>query len=234
MLNMNFVPDDYVQNNRSQKINLIYLGLFAVVMAGMTAFFVSIKLRERSCEAEAKLLSERIGQMQEKLKQIDNFQAKRREIMKTALTTMELLEPVPRSVLMALLTNNLPQGVSLTKVKFEQKQVSNDTAKKTKSISKFQKKSAQTKETLRTHAPLLQQNLRQTKIFLQGIAPSDLQVADYINLLSNSRLLDNVAMIESREIKEDDTVLRQFTLTAEVDKEKYVINEDIKDIRKKS
>ena len=233
MLNINFVPDDYVQNNRSQRINLIYLGLFAMVMAAMTAFFVSIKLRERTCEAEAKLLSKRISQMQERLKQIDNFQTKRREIMKTALTTMELLEPVPRSVLMALLTNNLPQGVSLAKVKLEQKKVSNNTAK-TKSTSKFQKKSTQAKEIPRTQAPLLQQNLRQTKIFLQGIAPSDLQVADYINLLSNSRLLDNVAMVESKETKEDDIILRQFTLTAEVDKEKYITKDDIKQIRKKS
>ena len=35
MLNINFVPDDYVQSNVSRRTNLMYLVLFSVVMAGL-------------------------------------------------------------------------------------------------------------------------------------------------------------------------------------------------------
>ena len=51
-------------------------------------------------------------------------------------------------------------------------------------------------------------------IDIVGIAPSDLQVATYIERLSNSELLDNVALVESKERKIENTIFREFKLTA--------------------
>ncbi|GAH79391.1 unnamed protein product, partial [marine sediment metagenome] len=44
MLNINFVPDDYIQNNESRRTNLMYLVLFAVVMAALGGSFLTIKI----------------------------------------------------------------------------------------------------------------------------------------------------------------------------------------------
>ena len=63
MQNINFVPDEYVQNSESQRTNLIYLVLLIVVMAGLVGSFASIKVRQRLCTAEEKRVNTKMAQM---------------------------------------------------------------------------------------------------------------------------------------------------------------------------
>ena len=112
MLNINFVPEDYVQSSESRRTNLMYLVLFAVVMAVLGGSFVTIKVRQRALNAKEKLTNEKMVLAREAIRQFEELQMKRKAMMKTALLTTELLESVPRSVVLASLTNNLPSGVS--------------------------------------------------------------------------------------------------------------------------
>ena len=67
------------------------------------------------------------------------------------------------------------------------------------------------------------------------MAPSDLEVAEYIKRLSNSSLLNNVALVESKEHKVDDgTVYRRFKLTAMLQKEVNLTLDDVKKIREEA
>ena len=159
-------------------------------------------------------------------------------MMKTAITTMELLEPVPRSILLASLTNNLPSGVSLSKVDLIQKQSKQmPAAAKT---SKFQSAQAQSVDGSKqanqsqNGAPENPEKWLETYIDIGGLAPSDLQVASYIEQLSNSSLLDNVALVESKEFKIDDNTLRQFKLSAMLRKNVHLSEEDIEGIKNKA
>jgi len=228
MANINFVPDDYIQNNISRRTNLIYLVLFAVVMIALCGSFMTIKIRQRACSIREKLVTSKMAKIQETIKQFEELQAKRGEMMRTALTTAELLEPVPRSVLLASLTNNLPQGVSLLKVSLVQKE-SKQTSRVAPS-SKYQ--AAQAKKTAAAEEKISPEKLLETHIDIEGMAPSDLQVAAYIERLSNSSLLDNVALVESKEHKiEDSATLRQFKLIAMLRKDVHLTKEDVKRIR---
>ena len=139
MSNINFVPDDYVQSNESRRANLMCLVLFSVVMAALAGSFVTIKIRQKACSAEETLVNSKMARMQESIQKFEQLQAKRKEMMKTALTTAELLEPVPRSVLLASLTNNLPPGVSLVKLNVIQKAPSNQPSSRSqRSGNKYQ------------------------------------------------------------------------------------------------
>ena len=73
----------------------------------------------------------------EAIKQFELLQSRRKEMMKTALMTAELLEPLPRSIVLASLTNELPAGTSLMEVKFNQKEPAGKT-----STSAYQAKKA--------------------------------------------------------------------------------------------
>jgi len=242
MLNINFVPDDYTQSNDSRRTNLIYLVLFAVVMTALGGSFVSIKIRQRACRISEELVNARMTEIQEAIKQFEELQTKKREMMKTALTTAELLEPVPRSILLASLTNNLPPGVSLSEVNLVQKQSKQSTpvvktskyqvaqAQKTASQSNGSQQAAQSQ----SNEPENPEKLLETHINIGGIAPSDLQVASYIEQLSNSSLLDNVALIESKEYKLQDSTLRQFKLSAMLRKNAHLTKEDIEGIKSKA
>lgn len=231
MANINFVPDDYVQNNKSSRTNLLYLVLFGVVMIALVGSFMTIKIRQRALGIKEKLVNTKMGKIQQAIKQFEELQTKRGEMMRTALTTSGLIEPVPRSVLLASLTNNLPQGVSLLSLGVIQKEpVQNPKAAQT---SKYQAKQAQKTDT--DNSVAAQEKMLNTNIDIEGMAPSDLEVAEYIKRLTDSSLLNNVALVESKEYKVDDgTVYRRFKLTAMLQKEVNLTLEDVKKIREEA
>jgi len=227
MLNINFVPDDYIASSESRRTNLMYLVLLAVVMTALGGSFVTIKIRQRAFHDKEELINAKIARVQEAIKQFEQLQAKRKEMMKAALTTAQLLEPVPRSVLLASLTNNLPTGVSLLRLYLEQKepkQVSPPPAPTNKYQAAQSNKASTAEDTSR------EQQL-ETHIEIGGMAPSDLQVAAYIERLSSSNLLQNVALVESKEFKIDDTTFRRFKLTAMLRNNVNLTKEDVDQIR---
>lgn len=195
-----------------------------------------------ACYASEEMINAKMIEIREAIKQFEELQTKKREMMKTALTTAELLEPVPRSILLASLTNNLPPGVSLSEVKLVQKQSKQSTAvaqtskyqaaqaQKTASLSNSSQQAAQSQ----SGAPENPEKLLETHIDIGGLAPSDLQVASYIEQLSNSSLLDNVALVESKEFKLQDSTLRQFKLSAMLRKNVHLTKEDIEGIKSKA
>jgi Tfp pilus assembly protein PilN len=230
MSNINFVPDDYVQSNESRRANLMCLVLFCVVMAGLAGSFVTIKMRQRACRAQELQVNAKMAKVEESIKKFEDLQNRRQVMTRTALTTADLLEPVPRSVLLASLTNNLPPGTSLVKLDMVQKDTSRSTGG---GRPKNRYQAAQGKGSASEAKPSGEKTL-ETRMEIEGIAPSDLQVASYIEHLSGSILLDNVALVESKEKKVDNTIYRSFKLTAMLRKEVHLTKEDVDSIRAKA
>lgn len=228
MSNINFVPDDYVQSNESRRANLMCLVLFSVVMAALGGSHVTIKIRERACGAEESLVNAKMVRMQESIKQFEELQSKRKEMMKTALTTAELIEPIPRSVLLASLTNTLPPGVSLVKLNVIQKEASKGPSRSRTTRSRYE--AAQARNADATGRFSAEESL-ETHMDIEGIAPSDIQVADYIKRLDNSVLLENVALVESAEKKVEDASFRHFKLKLTLMGEVHLTKEDVDEIR---
>lgn len=238
MVNINFVPDDYVESNESRRTNLVYLVLFAVMMTALGGSFMAIKMRQKACRETEKLVSEKMGEMQESIKQFEQLQEKRRVMMKTALTTAELLEPVPRSILLASLTNNLPDGVSLVKLNLIQKrsvQAANTTKTSKYRATKAQR-SAGASGAQKGEESENPEKFLETHIAIGGTAQNDLQVARYIEHLTNSTLLDNVALVESKEYKNksNNNTFRQFRLTAMLKGDVHLSRGDVEKIRDKA
>ncbi|UCE98895.1 MAG: PilN domain-containing protein [Planctomycetota bacterium] len=229
MLNINFVPDDYIQSNESRRTNLMYLVLFVIVMAALGGSFVTIKIRQQALNSKEETLSAKMAKAKEAIKQFEELQTKRKVMIKAALTTAELLEPVPRSVLLASLTNNLPTGVSLLHLNFIQKEPKR--INQTRVTNNYQ--AAQAKNATAGQLKIPREKLLETYIDIEGIAPTDLQVAAYIEQLSSSTLLDNVALVESIEYEVEDTKFRRFKLTTTLRKEIHLTKDDIKNIRTK-
>jgi len=237
MVDVNFVPDDYAQSNESRRTNYIYLVLFAVLMTALGGSFAAVKIRQRACIVNEGLVNKRLAEMQEAIRQFEDLQAKRREMMKTALTTAELIEPVPRSILLASLTNNLPTGVSLSDLKLVQRQSKQSAPTAAPTTSKYQAAQAQKgspQDTQEAAASVNPEKMLETLIDIGGLAPSDLQVAAYIERLTNSSLLNSVALVESREFKAEGNTLRQFKLTAMLRKDVHLTKEDVEKIRSKA
>lgn len=209
MLNINFVPDDYVEKRQTYRANIFYLVLLLIVLSVFGGTFLVIKTRQRALLAEAKMVNQKIVQASEAIAQLEQLQSRRKVMMKTALMTAELIEPVPRSLVLAALTNTLPRGVSLTRLRLVEKAQN----KAASYGSKYQaaKSQQQTPE---------DQPKPRTEIKIEGVAPSDIEVAQYIARLGDSVLLEEVGLVHSKEHKIEEENYRLFELTA-------VLNNDV-------
>jgi Tfp pilus assembly protein PilN len=231
MANINFVPDDYVQSNESRRANLVCLVLLMVVIVGLAGASVIVRMRQRACMAEDALITAKTARMQEAIKQFEQLQEKRREMMRTALTTAELLESVPRSVLLASLTNTLPPGVSLMRLELQQKEAIRPARPApAPPVNKYQAAQGGAPQPA-ADTPMSAEKMMETLMDIEGMAPSDIQVASYIERLSNSPLLTAVALVESKEITVDQTTFRNFRLKAMLNHQIHLTKEDVDSIR---
>jgi Tfp pilus assembly protein PilN len=217
MSNINFVPDDYVQNNESRRTNLMCVVFFVLVMSALGGVFATILMRKRACAAEEALLNAEVAQKQKDIRKVEELQAKRKEMMKRALTTAELLEPVPRSILLATLTNNLPARTSLVDLNIIQKE-SKDGGNRGAN-----KSSANASES--------PEKRLETYVDICGITWTDLQVAAYIERLEDCALLNEITLVESKECTIEDEVFREFKLKAKLCKDVHLTNDDVEQIR---
>jgi hypothetical protein len=200
-------------------------------MGGLIASFLFIKIRQRAIAAKEQLIIKKTLQAQDAIRQFEALQEKRKVMLKTALTTAGLLESTPRSVLLASLTNNLPAGVSLVKLSVIQKEPKN-TNRITAKTSKYKQAQAKKEKAAAEPQPdVSPEKLLETHMDIEGLAPTDLQVAAYIERLSSSTLLENVALVESKEHKVDETIFRQFKLKAMLNKDHLLSSNDIEVIR---
>ena len=226
MATINFVPDDYVQQRQASRANVLYLMLLMAMLGAIGITFGFIKIRQRTVQAELAQLNNRMAEAQQQIAQLEELKTKSKTMMKTMVMTAELLEPVPRSIILASLTNNLPSGVSLLDFGLEEKetQVYKVSAQKTGSRYNKSTANATASEPQKTVT---------TTLLIKGIAPSDIQVAGFISRLSDAILFDEVSLVESKEIEIEKIKYREFRLKAVIQPDLALTKENIDSIREK-
>lgn len=223
---INFVPNDYLQQRQSSRANMLYLMLLAALLGAIGMTFGFIKMRQKAVLSEMDRLNQRMMQAKEQIEQLEELKTKGKTMLKTMVMTAELIEPAPRSVILAGLTNTLPAGVSLldlTLVEKETKITPAPSAANNKPAGGAKAKTSQPAEEPQTKT--------ETSLELMGIAPSDLEVAAYIARLSSSVLLSQVELVESKEQLIDNFKFRQFKLKAMLKPNLNLTKEDIDSIR---
>lgn len=228
---INFVPNDYIQQRQSSRANILYLMLLMAMLGAIGITFGFIKMRQRAVASEMIALNGRMSKAKEQITQLEELKVKGKTMLKTMVMTAELLEPVPRSVILASLTNDLPDGVSLLDFALVEKEMKAAPAKvAAKPASQLQAKAAQAKTAAAAEAP---ERKVETRIELMGIAPSDIEVASFIARLSSSILLNQVELVESKERIIDEVKFREFKLRALLRPELALTRENIETIRLK-
>ncbi len=238
MTTINFVPSDYIQQRQSSRTNLLYLVLLAVLLGGIGVTFSIIKIRQAAVRFELDRLSTRMAQAREQMTRLEQLKSRGKMMMKSMTMTAELLEPAPRSVILACLTNTLPSGVSLLEVQLQEKEVkmSSSTGAADNAVkpggkpTQYQSAAAKNKA---AKQPSEVQTVLQTTLEVNGIAYSDIEVASYIANLSASVLLDSVQLIQSKEQEVAGVTYRQFRLRMSLKPNLALTKEDIAGIRKK-
>jgi len=222
MVNINFVPNEYVEQRESNKTNIIYLVLLAAFMAAIAVTFSFIKVRQKAVSAELAVLNSKMENAQGQLVQLDELRTKAAMMIRTADLTSELIEPVPKSIILSCLTNNLPTGVSLLKFSLKEKEITTSSAASG---------GAQAAAAGGNENPVWNKKIYETNIRIEGIAPNDIEVAAYISNLNQSIMLNNVELVESKEHEIDDIKFRHFRLAMQLDKSCDVRSFEVADVK---
>lgn len=238
MATLNFVPDDYIQQRQSSRANSLYLILLVAVLCGIGATFSVLKMRQRSVQTELVQLSRQLSEAKEQIAKLEELKSKNKTRLNVMMMTASLIEPVPRSILLACLTNNLPGGVSLTALEMKEKEKPKATAptasapkagaaKKTPAVKPGPAVAKAASE--HPAAPSEPEVL----LTIQGLAPSDIEVANYIANLNEAILFDQVQLVQSEEREVEGIKFREFRLTTRIRPDLKLTRKDIEEIRKK-
>jgi Tfp pilus assembly protein PilN len=239
MTTINFVPDDYIRQRQSSRANVLSLVLLALLLGGIGVTFSVIKMRQAVVRFEMEQLNGRMVQAREQINRLEQIKSKGRVMMKNMKMTAELLEPAPRSVILACLTNTLPAGISLLEIQLQEKEVkiSSPAVSSDQSVETAGKptqyQAAAAKDKASKQSPVEVRTVIQTTLEIEGIAHSDIEVASYIANLSGSVLLDNVQLVQSKELNIEGIPFRQFRLRTMLKSDLTLTKEDINGIRKK-
>ena len=227
MNKVDFLPEDYMDKKAQHRTNVICLVLFFLVMAGVAGGVIMTEKRQKNMNDREELVKRKYVKATESLKQMETLEKKKEQMMKKATISAALMERVPRSLLIALVTNDLPSGTSLLEYNLKSKAVKKKTKKKKGVRSKNKRKRKSTKEEKAKADEFTMPDKMETSIEIKGFANSDLQVADLISNLNRSGLFAQVNLLFSEKYEAEELVLRRFCLLIMLDPDAKASAEDV-------
>ncbi|MEL6740421.1 MAG: PilN domain-containing protein [Planctomycetota bacterium] len=215
-----FLPEEYVKSKGQSRANIVGLALFGVVLIAVVGVFVLNHQRQVTLSEEVKMIRVEFEAEASKIEQLRVLEKRREELLGSAEVVAALIEPVPRSVLMAELLRDLPGGLALSSVVVDAERIkapkpsatpATAATVQTRSIASGQRAAGDTAPTERVLPPRFKYTLT-----ADGLAELNNEVADYLASLKGSPLFRNVELVFISETKVDDQKLRKFRITAEV------------------
>jgi Tfp pilus assembly protein PilN len=216
MSTINLLPADYLQRRAQQRANILCLILFGVVMAGVVGAAVVSEEQARQVRDTREQVNQQYHQASQLISQMQQLEGKKQEVIAKAQMASELLERVPRSYLLATLTNALPAGGSLTKVELSTTQEKTAAAAPA-GKSKFRSRTAQREGEKENGAPAKAERVPlKVTIAVTGLAQTDEQVAQFITNMKRSPLVKSAELGFSEETEIDKVMARKFKVTLEL------------------
>lgn len=205
MADLSILPDDYLEMRVQRRTNLISLTLFIIVMGAVVAAYY-VTDRQRS---EVKTLKAQVDAQFEdaakRLEQLDQLQARKAQMLRKAEVSGALIERVPRSVILAEMINNMPATVSLLQFDLSTKVMSNGPRPSTAMERAKKDRKAAEQAAAGPQVPV-----KRASIYIIGLAPTDVEVAQFMASLSQSHLFRDVNLVFSEEDTLDGRQVRRF------------------------
>ncbi|MBN1436292.1 MAG: PilN domain-containing protein [Sedimentisphaerales bacterium] len=220
MNHSNFLPEDYVQKKSQRRVNAIFFALFVLVAAAVAVGVIMTERRQSRVDLLKAEQDAEVAAVQQSLTTLEEIQSRRSQILDKARLSATLIDPIPQSLILALITNRLPDDVVLSIYKMDTREIARTAAPVAAPDDRRSRRNRNQQNDEEAQAPPLPPESI-TTLELQGLAENDLLVADFVKNLDNSTLLDQVSLHFSREDEQPDgTVLRSFRITARVNSQR--------------
>jgi Tfp pilus assembly protein PilN len=212
---LSFLPEDYLETKRQRRTNVICTVLFVLIMTGIVATRLVIEKSLHLAETENADVCKQSAEAATRIEQDRQLQEKQLKMNNQAELTASLLEKVPRSVLLAELTNAKPLGVSFLDLTLDSK-LKQGGAQAQAGKTQFEMKRAAAEET-KGAKPAPQAKVYDVTVKVTGICDNDVQVSQFIANLNHSKLVKDVNLLISDEFAVGTLKMRKFQLEMMID-----------------
>jgi Tfp pilus assembly protein PilN len=198
---LSFLPEDYLERKARRRANLLCGALSVLVMGTVGAAFAISERSMHGLDARLAEVDQQYGEATIKIAQVQKLHAAQKQIVQHAELAETLVEKVPRSNVLAELTNGLPPGTSLLEFSLESVQRSAPPP------PQGANQGAGAADPKKAAPPGVD-----VKIRITGVADNDVQVALFISKLNRSNLFKDVNLLISDTFQQDKQALRRFQI----------------------
>jgi Tfp pilus assembly protein PilN len=197
--NLSFLPEDYLERKAQRRTNVICAVLAGIVMAAIGSAFTLTEKVNRQAELNHSKVDAQYAEAAKQIQQFQQMENEEKKMASQAELAASLLEKVPRSIVLAQVTNSVPKGVTLTDMTLDSR----------RKLSK-----TPPADPAKAAAAPAEPIAYDVTVSISGVAGDDVQVADFIHRLGESPLFKDVNLIISDEFARDDqkTKLRKFQI----------------------
>lgn len=210
---LSFLPDDYLERKAQRRTNAICAVLFVIVLAGVGSAFTLSERATRRLETEDADVEKLYVSAAKRIEQARQMEEKKRRMMHQAELSATLLERIPRSTILAKITNALPPGVSLLDFQMDSKARLEAGADDAAPKSSYEmKKAARQQATDKGTGSAPTVKSYDVLMKLTAICSSDAQVAAMLSQLSKENLFRDVNLVISEQYKQKGEKDREVSL----------------------
>jgi len=215
---LSFLPEDYLEKKRQQRTNFICAALFVIIMTGVGGAFTVTERSLRAVERDHQETAKKHAEAANLIEQERQLREKQLKMNNQANLTASLLEKVPRSVLLAELTNAKPAGVSFLDLTLDSKLHAAAAGAAPKSQFEIKKAAMEAASGGGAkHADIPQAKVYDVTIKVTGVADNDSQVAQFMAALNKSKLIRDVSLLISDEYVVNEAKMRKFQVEMTLD-----------------
>ena len=215
---LSFLPDDYLERKAQRRTNAVCAVLFLLVIGGVGTAFTMSENATKIIDKQYSKIEENYVNEAKRIDQVRQMHEKQQRMAHQAELTASLLEKVPRSHILAEVTNCLAPGVSLIEFNMESKQrVKNNSANASLTAYEIKKMAREAQRNGKEEEKSTDAKVYDVYMKVAGTAYNDGQVAQFINKLSKSRLLKDVNLAVTDEFIQGDDKLRKFQIEMMLD-----------------
>lgn len=209
---LSFLPDDYLERKAQRRTNAVCALMFMLVMGGVGGAFYLSEQATRVVDAEHARVQEQYLAEAKRLEQVKEMQNKQRRMAQQAALTASLLERVPRSYILAEITNSLPAGTSLLDLVMESKVKARPVDTGAAKTAYEQRKAARGGGAGDAAVAVAEPRHYDVMLKLTGVAGTDEHVARFMEKLSRHELFREVNLPITQEHKQGEENLRKFQI----------------------
>ena len=210
-----FLPDDYVREARERRSGVFALALFAIVMGTVFSAFLVTNRQWSAVRSAQANVNDSTESAAKEIQEMKNLEAMRAQMVEKAELARGLIEPVPRSVLLASLVNTMPPDLSLLELELKSEEIKVVKPIATAGAEPKARRSLKNKE---PEAPAKPQAVRRRVIVnATGVAPDDHDVSSWMGALARIPFLSSIRLEVDEEKEINDITMRQFRISMRIE-----------------